>query len=147
MPIITTTLLLRVQLDQCVDTHDGDASFDGRLELLDLAHARLKHTSLQAVVYLAICEVETVVLVVLRLGQLFRILRGRICWVDGSLREGVSRSQVGHKLGSILCGVDGEGLRDGEEGLGESCNSELLTRALCIWSVLSSHWRRVGTYD
>ena len=89
--------------------------------------------------YLAICEVETVVLVVLRLGQLFRVLRGRIRWVDGSLREGVSRSQISDKLGSILRGVDGEGLRDGEKGLGESCNSKLLTRALYIRSVLSSH--------
>ena len=90
MPIVAATLLLRVQLNQRIDTHDGHARLDGRLQLLDLAHAGLEDTGLQAVVHLAICQVQTVVLVVLRLGELLGVLRGGVCGVDGSLRKGVS---------------------------------------------------------
>jgi hypothetical protein len=134
MPVVAATLLLRVKLNQRIDTHNGNARLDGRLQLLDLAHAGLENTSLQAVMYLTICEVQTIVLVVLRLGKLFRILGGRVCGVDGPLRERVSRSQVGNKLGCILCCVDGEGLGDGEKSLCKGCDSELLTRALCDMS-------------
>ena len=63
--IITAALLLRVELDQRVDTHDRHACLDGRLQLLDLAHAGLKHTSLETVVHLAVCQIEAVVFVVL----------------------------------------------------------------------------------
>ena len=90
MPIVAATLLLRVQLNQRIDTHDGHARLDGRLQLLDLAHAGLEDTGLQAVVHLSICQVQTVVLVVLRLGELLGVLRGGVCGVDGSLRKGVS---------------------------------------------------------
>jgi hypothetical protein len=134
MPVITA-LLLRIKLDQCVDTHDGYARLDGGLQLLDLAHAGLKDTGLQTVMYLAVCEVQTVVLVVLRLGKLFRVLRRGVCEVDGSLRERVSRSQVGDELGCVLCCIDSESLGDGEESLGEGCDSQLLTGALCDMSV------------
>ena len=132
MPVIATALLLGVELDQRVNTHNGNACLDGGLQLLDLAHAGLEDTSLQAVVNLAVCEVETVILVVLRLGKLFRVLRGRICGVDGSLRERVSRSQVGDELGGVLGGIDSEGLGDGKESLGECRDGQLLTRALYL---------------
>ena len=90
MPIITAALLLGVEFDQCVDTHDRHACLDCGFQLLDLAHAGFKHTSLQAIMYLAVCELQTIVLVVLRLGELFSVLRGGICGVDGALRECVS---------------------------------------------------------
>ena len=133
MPVITT-LLLRIKLDQCVDTHDRHTGLNGGLQLLDLAHAGLENTSLQAVMHLAVCEVQTVVLVVLRLGKLFRVLRRGVCGVDGSLRERVSRSQVGNELGGVFRGVDGKGLGNGEESLCKGCDSKLLTRALCDMS-------------
>lgn len=122
MPVITT-LLLRIKLDQCVDTHDRHARLDGGLQLLNLAHAGLKDTGLEAVMYFAVCEVQTVVLVILRLGELFCVLRRGICGVDGSLRKRVSGSQVGDKLGCVFRGVDGESLGDGEKSLGKGCNS------------------------
>jgi hypothetical protein len=84
MPVIAT-LLLRIKLDQCVDTHDRHTGLNGGLQLLDLAHAGLKNTSLQAIMHLAIREVQTVVLIVLRLGKLLRILRRGVCGVDGPL--------------------------------------------------------------
>ena len=90
MPVVAATLLLRVELNQRVDTHNGNARLDGRLQLLDLAHAGLEDTGLQAVVHLAVCQVQTVVLVVLRLGELLGILRGGVCGVDCSLRKCVS---------------------------------------------------------
>jgi hypothetical protein len=134
MPVIAT-LLLRIKLDQCVNAHDRHTRLDGGLQLFNLAHAGLEDTGLQAIVHLAVCEVQPVVLVVLRLGKLLRVLRRRVGGVDGSLRERVSRSQVGNELGCVLCCVDGEGLRNGKESLCKGCDRQLLTRALCDMSV------------
>lgn len=147
MPVITA-LLLRVKLDQRVDTHDRHTRLDGGLQLLDLTHAGLKDTGLQAVVHLAVCEVQTVVLVVLRLGKLLRVLRRWVCGVDGPLREGVSRSQIGDKLGCVLCCVDGKGLGDSEESLCKGRDGKLLTRALrnvsaCVLATESSMYLRL----
>ena len=69
--------------------------------------------------YLAVCQIQTVVLVVLGLGQLFGILGGRISRVYCTLRQCMSRSKVGNELGGILGCVDGEGLGNGEERLRE----------------------------
>jgi hypothetical protein len=79
--IVTTSTLFRIQLDQGINTHDGDASLHCGLQLLHLAHTRLKDTSLQTVVYLAVRQVQSVVLVVLRLRQLLRVLGRRVGWV------------------------------------------------------------------
>ena len=65
MPVIhaVTTSLLRIELDERVDSHDRHTRLDGTLQLLYLAHARLQHTCFQTVVHPALGEVETVVLV------------------------------------------------------------------------------------
>lgn len=65
--------LLGIKLDQSVDSHNRHASLDSTLELLDLAHARLEHTRLDAVVHAALGEVEAVVAVALGLGDGFRV--------------------------------------------------------------------------
>ena len=70
---VIATLLLRVKLDQSVDTHDRHTSFDGTLELLHLTHTRLEHTRLDAVVHAALGEVEAVVAVALGLGDGFGV--------------------------------------------------------------------------
>ncbi|KAI6759311.1 hypothetical protein HG530_009991 [Fusarium avenaceum] len=57
--------LLRIQLDQGIDTHDADAGLDGTLELSNLAHAWLQHTDLNLINDLALGEIQTVVLVAL----------------------------------------------------------------------------------
>ena len=70
---------LRIQPDQGIDAHDGDAGLDGALELLDLAHAGLDDARLEHVAHLADREVEAVVAV--RLGARERLLvrgRGRV---------------------------------------------------------------------
>ena len=41
MAVPVVSLLRRVQLDQCIYPHNGDAGFDSTLELFDLAHTRL----------------------------------------------------------------------------------------------------------
>lgn len=70
MPIIiAATPLFRIELDERVDAHDGDARLDGALQLLDLAHAGLEHAGLDAVVHLAARQIEPVVLIPLGLGE------------------------------------------------------------------------------
>jgi hypothetical protein len=79
--IVTTSTLFRIQLDQGINTHDCDACLDCGLQLLHFAHTWLEDTSLQTVVHLAVRQVQTVVLVVLRLRQLLRILGRGVGWV------------------------------------------------------------------
>jgi hypothetical protein len=135
MAIILAAPLLGVQLDQRVNTHNGDTGLNRRLELLDLAHAGLEHTSLEAVMYLAVREVQTIVLVVLRLGELLSVLGRGVRGVDCSLREGVTGAEVGDELGGILGRVDCERLGNGEESLREGSDGQLLTGALNIMLV------------
>lgn len=73
---IITTLVLRIELDHRVDSHDGHTSLDSTLQLLDLAHGRLQDTHLQAVDNTTLGEVQTVVLVVLLLGKRFLVFGG-----------------------------------------------------------------------
>ena len=75
---IITALLLRIKLDHCVDSHDGHTGLDSTLQLLDLAHCRLQNTHLQTVDNTALGKVQTVVLVVLLLGERFFVLGGRL---------------------------------------------------------------------
>lgn len=75
MPIVTATLLFRIQLDEGIDSHNSNTRLHCRLQLLDFAHAGFQHTSLEGVVYLAIGKIQTVVLVVLGLCKLLGILR------------------------------------------------------------------------
>ena len=57
--------LLRIQLDQGINTHDADTGLNGTLQLSDLADAGLQHTDLDLVNNLALGEIQTVVLVTL----------------------------------------------------------------------------------
>lgn len=76
--------LLRIKLNQRIDPHNRHASLNSTLELLDLAHARLEHTSLDAVVHAALGEVEAVVAVALGLGNGFGIgVGGRLGLLRG----------------------------------------------------------------
>lgn len=127
MPIILRRLF-GVQLDHGIDTHDSNAGLDGTLQLLDLAHARLEHASLNGVVDAALHEVETVVLVRLLLGNGLLILVGS-AFLE-ALRNGVTYTQLGDKFGGVLGSVDSEGLGDDKEGLSELANGELFTGAL-----------------
>jgi hypothetical protein len=65
--------LLRIKLNQSIDPHNRHASLDSTLELLDLAHAWLKHTGLDAVVHAALGQVEAVVAVALGFGNRFGV--------------------------------------------------------------------------
>ena len=75
---IITTLVLRVELDHRVDSHDSHTGLDGTLQLLDLAHGRLQNTHLQAVDNTALGKIQTVVLVVLLLGERLLVLSCRL---------------------------------------------------------------------
>ena len=144
------TLLLRVQLDHGVDSHDGNARLDRRLELLDLAHARFEDTCFHAVLHAALAEVETVVLVALGLGQslgigvdggLSRATGSWRCWLSvglrtavclwrrfgGPLRKGVTRSELCNEFGAVFRSVDGKGSWDAKQGGGKGTDRELLS--------------------
>lgn len=51
-------------------------------------------------------------------------------------------SELGDEVGGVLCGIDGEGLGDDEEGGSEFGDGELLTRALQEGRV---EWRKGAT--
>lgn len=121
-------LLLWIQLDHGVDTHDGDARLDGTLQLADLAHAGFEHAGLEAVVDAALHQVEAVVLIRLFLGDGFLGLVSVA--LLNALGHGVAGSQLRDEFGGVFGCVDGEGLGDDEEGLGEFTDGELLTGAL-----------------
>lgn len=150
MPVSIVTLLLRIQLDHGVDSHDRDARLDRRLELLDLAHAGFEDTGFHAVLHPALAEIETVVLVALSLGQSLGIgvdcglswaarswrcglsvgLRTAVClWrrLGGPLRKGVTRSELGNEFGAVLRSVDGKGGRDAKQGGGKGTDGQLLS--------------------
>jgi len=61
--------LLGVQLDDRINTHDGNAGLDSTLELLDLAHAGLQHTGLESVVNTSLHQIQSIVAVGLLLGD------------------------------------------------------------------------------
>ena len=129
MAIVTTaSSLLGIELDQGVDTHDGDAGLDCALELFDFAHAWLEHAGLDLVDYFAFGEVESVILVVLLACNRPLVFVG-VAVLD-ALRERVTRAELGDQLGGVLGGVDGECLWDNEQGGGEFADRELFARAL-----------------
>lgn len=67
-------LLLGVQLDDRVNTHDGNASLDSTLQLLNLAHTGLQNTGLQSVVNASLRQIQSVVAVRLLLGNSLLLL-------------------------------------------------------------------------
>lgn len=122
--------LLRVQLDDRIDTHDGDAGLDGTLELLDLAHAGLQHACLEGVVDAALREIKAVVAVRLLLGDGLLFFVGVA--ILHTLGKGVADSELSNELGGVLGGVHGQGLRNHEERLSEFTDGELLAGALLL---------------
>lgn len=145
MPIILPAPpLLRIQLNQRINPHNRDARLDGALQLLDLAHAGLQHAGLEAIVHLAVEQVQAVILVALAAGELFCVFGGGGVG-GGALGEGVAGAQLGDQLGAVFCGVYGEGFGDGEEGLGEGGYGELFTGALeTNMSEIAMVWKTGG---
>lgn len=52
-------LILLVEGDKIVDTEDGDGSFGGKLDQLNLTHGGFDHASLDAVSDLSLFEIES----------------------------------------------------------------------------------------
>jgi len=75
---VIAALLLRVELDHRIDSHDSHTRLNSTLQLLDLAHGGLQNTHLQAVDNTTLGQIQTVVLVVLLLGERLLILSGRL---------------------------------------------------------------------
>lgn len=96
MPVSIITALalpLWIQLDQRIDPHDRHTCLDRTLQLLDLAHARLEHARLHAILDTSFAQIETVVAVALCLSKRFGV------GVDGALGlralRGLRRLAVG----------------------------------------------------
>jgi hypothetical protein len=117
MSMSIISLLFRIQFDHGINTHDGNASLNSTLELLELTHARLQYTGLEAVMDTALGQVETVVAVFLLLGDGLFLFVG-FTFLD-TLGDGVALAELGNEFGGVFGGVHGEGLGDDEEGLGE----------------------------
>ena len=127
-------LLLRIQLNHGINSHNRNASLDSTLQLLDLAHARLQDAGLDAVDHLTLRQVEAVVLVRLLLGNGLFVIVG-VPFLH-PLRERVADAELGDEFGGILGRVDGEGLGDGEERLSEFADCELFSGSLIKVSVV-----------
>lgn len=104
MTVSIILLAFRVQFDHSINAHDGNAGLDGTLELLKLTHARLQNTSLEAVVNTALCQVETVVTVLLLLSCGLLFLVG-LSFLD-ALGYGVSLAELGNELRRVFRCID-----------------------------------------
>lgn len=107
-PLVTVSIILLafgVQFDHSINAHDGNTSLNSTLELLELTHARLQNTSLEAVVNTALCQVEAVVAVLLLLSNGLLFLVG-LSFLD-TLGYGVSLAELSNELGRVFCCVDG----------------------------------------
>lgn len=149
--ILPSTPILRVQLDHRIDTHNRDTGLNRALQLLDLAHAGLKHAGLDAVAHPTRAQVESVVLVVLLLSKrLFVLGAGGVMLVGEALGQGVAGAQLRDELGTVFRCVDGERSRNYEEGGREGADGELFARALDLsqqdlradcWGLMGRRWR------
>lgn len=97
MAVAVILLSLGVQLDHRVDAHDGYASLDRTLKLLDLAHAGLQNTGLQGVVHSSLHQIQTVVAIRLLLGNGLFFLIG-IAFLN-PLGQGVANTELRNELG------------------------------------------------
>lgn len=76
MAVAIIRRLLRVQLDNRVNAHDGNAGLNSTLKLLDLAHTGLENTGLESVVNASLHQIQPVVAVCLLLGDGLLLLIG-----------------------------------------------------------------------
>ena len=91
---------------------DGDCSLGGEFQRFDFGDCGLEHSGLLVVSDDSLVEVETAVLEV---GVLLLGLRGVVV-----------SPQLGHEVTGVLGGIDGQGLGDHQQGLGEVSDGELL---------------------
>lgn len=146
MPIILpTTPLLRIQLNQRINPHNGDTRLDRALQLLHLAHARLQDTGLETIMDFTVGQVEAVVLVPFAAGEAFCVVGGGGVG-GGALGEGVAGAELGDEVGGVFCGVCGEGFGDREERGGEGGDGELFAGALGEGGVSVDVWGGLEIY-
>lgn len=119
VPIIL--LPFGVQLDHGIDTHDGYAGLDSTFELLDLTHAGFQDTCLDAIVDSSLGQIQSIVLVVLLLGDsLIVLVRG--AFFD-TLRGPVAATELSNELRRVFGGIDCQCLGNNEKRLGEFADS------------------------
>jgi hypothetical protein len=128
--ILPAAPLLRIQLDKRINPHNSHTRLDRTLQLLHFTHTGLQHARLETIMYLAIDQVEAVVLVVFAASELFCGFGGGGVRRGRALREGVAGAELGDELGAVFGGIYGEGFGDAEEGVGEGGYGELFAGAL-----------------
>mmetsp|Transcript_39208 Transcript_39208/g.63339 ORF Transcript_39208/g.63339 Transcript_39208/m.63339 type:complete len:207 (+) Transcript_39208:157-777(+) len=109
-----TLLLLWSDPDQVIDAQDGDGRLGGELQRLELGNHGLQHTGCHRVTHGAVGKVEAIPLVVRLLG------------IPGILRGMVADPEGCEQVDGVQGGVDGQGLWDGQQGLGKLCDGPLL---------------------
>ncbi len=58
--IVVARFLSRSKLNHIVDSQNGNGSFGGKLDALDLGHSRLQNTSFNVIANLAAEQIQTV---------------------------------------------------------------------------------------
>ena len=69
MPIISTTSLLGIQLDQRINPHNRNTRLNRTLQLPHLTHTRLQHTRFNLIYHFPSRQIESVVSVPSPLGE------------------------------------------------------------------------------
>ena len=101
------------KLDEVVNSEDCDGCLGGELERFDLGDGGFEDAGLLVVPHHALVEVQAAVL------QVSVLLLG--------LRRVVVGAELGHQVGSILGGIDRQGLGDDQQGLGEVSDGQLFS--------------------
>ena len=122
------------KLDHVINTQDGNSSFSGELEGLNLGESWLEDTGIPVVSGLSIEKVKTTVDHSLLL--LISI------WSLGSV---VEYSQSSDKIGGIFSGVHGQDLWNHQQSLREFSNGQLLTGSESSSVVIKED--REGNFD
>lgn len=120
MPVrVNFLLLLRRNLYTIIYPQQTRRRLQRGLQALNLTYRRLQNAGLPVVNHFTVEKIETIV----HEPSLGIVQRG----ILGSV---VVCTELGDEVGRVLGGIDGKGLRDGEEGSGELSDGKLFSGAL-----------------
>lgn len=113
--------LLWRNLYAIVNPQQTRRSLQSTLQRLDLRDGRLEDTCISVIDDFAVDQVQTVE----HEAALGIVNRGILSGI-------VVSSEFSHKIRGVLCGVDGQGFRDGKQRLGEFSDGQLFSRPLNV---------------
>lgn len=127
MPVrVNLLLLLRRNLYTIIYPQQTRRRLQRRLQTLNFTYRGLQNAGLPVVNHFTVDKIETIVHE-LSLGIVQRGVLGSV----------MVCTELGDEVGRVLGGIDGKGLRDGEEGSGEFGDGKLFSGALCKCQLIS----------